>query len=121
MILLYARDLLACFFYYYLLENRMILPLLTLIDDNDANGWFVTPINRHGTTVAATSHCCFIRPGKTNYNVYKKEKKESLLFRGVRRSRWRRWLPVRYVSFKKQKIKRRMLFFTKHTHTHTRI
>lgn len=90
-------------FYYHLSENRMILVLLTLIDD--ASGCFVTPINRHGTTVAATSLCCFIRPGKTNYNVYK-EKKESLLFWGVRVSRcWRRRrrLPVPTLHSKNKK------------------
>jgi len=52
----------------------MILPLLTLIDDDDASGRFVTPISRHGATAAAALHCCFIRPGKTNYNVYEEKK-----------------------------------------------
>jgi len=92
----------------------MILLLLTLIDDDDANGCFVTPINRHGTTVAATLLCCFIRTGKTNYNVYK-EKKESLLFWGVRVSRcWRLPVPTLHSKIKKYNVG---CYFSPNTYT----
>lgn len=95
----------------------MILLLLTLIDDDDVSGCFVTPINRHGTTVAATSLCCFIRLGKTNYNVYK-EKKEALLFWGVLES-WcwrRRPVPTLHSKNKKYNIG---CYFSPNTYTLT--
>jgi len=71
MILLHTRDLLVCFILLLFVEKSNDFTIFpTLIDDDGTSGcWFVTPISHRGATMAASSHCCFIHPGKTNYNV----------------------------------------------------
>lgn len=124
-LLTHARPTCVLSYYCYLSKNRLILPLLTLIDDDDASGWFVTPISRHcATSAAACIVVLFVRVKQIIKSVKKRRRRRNHCYFGVFVDRGGGngipADPLRFIQ-KNEKNKNVGCYFSPRTHTHTHL